>query len=443
MVSPGEHVLVALSGGADSVATLAALVRLAPRLGVRLSAAHVHHGLRGREADEDAAFAERLAAELDVPFRLIRLSRALARGGNVEERARELRYRALREIAAEIGAGKIATGHTRDDQAETVLLRLVRGCGPRGLAGIRPVVRADGEATIIRPLLQCDRAQIESFLADLGLAHREDSSNRSPRFQRNRIRYEVLPLLRELNPAVDRALADLAAVSRDQEEWRQGLGSDGDLLAVSLLAAQAPGRRGEAVRQWLESRRGDLRGLTRRHMIAVVGLAGAGRPNRRVELPRGLVVREYDHLRYVAAGTTTEESLRDGGRLRPGQAVELGDWRLEAGAIEQREASMRLPADLWTAVVDADRAPPVFVIRTPIRGDRVRPHGMTGQRKLSDIFIDRRVPRGLRSCCPVVEAEAQVLWVPGVVRGSLGLVGAQTRRVIRLRAESGSRPLLG
>ena len=442
MAARGDHVVVALSGGADSVATLAALDLIAPRLGLRLSAAHVHHGLRGREADEDAEFAGELAARLKVPFQLLRLPPGLAQGGNTEERARELRYRALSHAARELGATKIATGHTRDDQAETVLLRVVRGSGPRGLVAIQPVAATGEGVPVIRPLLECSRSQLERFLAASALPHREDSSNRSGRFLRNRIRHDVLPLLRQLNPAVDRALADLATLSGERERWLADvLRTDATILAVPSVQARASELHTDVLRQWLERVRGNSRGLTRRHFVALLGLLRPGRPNRRVEVPGGAVVLEYDRLRYVAADRDVSGSASV--VLAAGEALELNDWRIEVGPVERYSDSVGLPSDLWSALVDADRTPSSFVVRTSQAGDRVRPCGMMGRRKLSDVFIDRRVPRGLRWSCPVVEVGSEVLWVPGVVRGSVGLVGPETRRVVWLRAQSDCRPLLG
>ncbi|MBI4515677.1 MAG: tRNA lysidine(34) synthetase TilS [Deltaproteobacteria bacterium] len=436
MVQSGDHVLVALSGGADSVATLAALVRLAPRLGLTVSAAHVHHGLRGAEADRDAEMAAVVAARLGAPFRAVRLPAALARGGNLEERAREARYGALAAVAAEVGATKIATGHTRDDQAETVLMRIVRGCGPAGLAGILPLWR---NGQVIRPLLECTRSEVEAFVAALQLPYCHDSSNQSRRFLRNRVRHELLPLLRQLNPRIDRALADLAALSRQASP--PAAASPQEWLAVADLNALDPERRGQLVRHWLITLRGHQRGLTKQHVTAVLDLLGEGRPNRRAEIPGATVLREYTRLRYQAESAA--ELLPRPQELQPGQIVTASDWRIEASGVESWRPPGALPADLWSAVVDADAAPVPLLVRPAVAGDRVRPWGMAGRRKLSDIFVDRHVPRALRRICPVVQAGAEVVWVPGVVRGAIAAIGPQTRRIIRLRAQSRWQPLLG
>lgn len=437
MVAPGDHVLVALSGGADSVATLAALVHLAPRLAITVSATHVHHGLRGAESDRDAALAGSVAAQLNVPFHLHHLSSALQRGGNTEERARCARYDALDRAARQVGATKIATGHTRNDQAETVLLRIVRGSGPSGLAGVRPV--RDGR--IIRPLLACTRAQVEAFVAAGALPFCEDSSNRDGRFLRNRIRHEVLPLLRDLNPRIDRALADLATLSQLRDRGpAQGVTSEVGWLSVAALQELPTGLRRDLVRDWLRTQRGSARGLALHHVTAVLDLLRDGRPNRGVDLPGGTVLREYDRVRFVAARIAA--AVPPPCLLAPGERVAFRDWQIAAGPVE-RYTGDPLPRDLWSAVVDADTIAGTFTVRNPVPGDRVRPCGMTGRKKLSDILIDRRVPRALRASCPVVQSGAEVVWVPGVVRSVCGLIGRRTRRVVWLRVEGGGRPLLG
>jgi tRNA(Ile)-lysidine synthase len=435
MLARQDRVMVALSGGPDSVATLAALVELAPRLGIAVSAAHVHHGLRGAEADRDAALAQSVAERLGVTFRLLRLPSGLARGGNLEERARQARYAQLVAVAGEMQANRIATGHTCDDQAETVLMRLVRGCGPDGLVGILPV--RDG-GLIVRPLLECTRAEVERFLAARGLPSCADSSNVDRRFLRNRIRHDVLPLLRELNPQIDRRLADLAKLTRQARAEPQPVTKQ---LSIADLGALPDGARSDLARRWLIAVRGDARRLTQRHVTAVVGLLRPGRPNRCIQVPGGTVLREYDRLRFESAAES--EAVVGRQSLPPGAAVDLSDWRIEASPVQPIGAAGKLPGDLWSAALDADAIQTPLTVRAASPGDRVRPLGMRGRRKLSDIFIDRRVPRAIRSSCPVVTAGTEIVWVPGVVRAGIGQVRPATRRLLWLRAESRLQPLLG
>lgn len=231
-LAPGARLAVAVSGGSDSVALLLLLQRQAQRYGLQLAVAHLDHGLRP-EASRDAAFVGELAARLRLPFWLCRSQRLTPVMPNLEAAARRLRYRFFRRLL--VGqpplAAAVATGHTLNDQAETVLLRLLRGAGTLGLCGIWPTVRA-GPGWILRPLLPFSRAELQAWLRSQGQAWREDASNRDPRHRRNRIRHHLLPLLtREYNPAVRHRLAALATLLQAEEEfWARVTAADGRLL---------------------------------------------------------------------------------------------------------------------------------------------------------------------------------------------------------------------
>lgn len=211
MLVPGDRIVVALSGGPDSVALLGALAGLAEEFGVSVCAAHFNHGLRGDESLRDQHCAENVARRLGIDL-VVGQSSALDQGANLEARAREQRYAFLTRTAEGQSCTKIATGHTLDDQAETVLMRLLRGSGPEGLAGIQPV--RDGR--IIRPLIECSRAEVLAFLHAADLPFCQDSSNRDLRFLRNRIRHEVMPLLESIQPAAKRRLAAAGQLVTDE-----------------------------------------------------------------------------------------------------------------------------------------------------------------------------------------------------------------------------------
>ena len=441
LLSSGAHVLVAISGGADSTATLAALAMVAKRLKVGVSAAHIHHGLRGAAADADARAARSLARRFGVPFHSTRLSPALRRGGNIEERARLARYRALAAIARRSRATCVATGHTRDDQAETVLLRIIRGCGPSGLAGILPDALIAG-VRVVRPLLNCSRAEVEQFIAAQDLSFCDDSSNRDRRFLRNRVRLDVLPLLRELNPQIDRALADLASMTQEADWRSQSATRPEVVLTVSGLRAKPASQRAAAVREWLAAVRGSRRGVSRRHVLAVLSVLRGLRPSRRIELPGGVVVREYDSLRFVRRSDEPAATPQPT-PIVSGQRLSIGGWKIDASPFQPWDRSSTLPLDLHSAVIDAEVVARGLVARPVLPGDRVQPFGMSGRRKLSDVFIDRKVPQARRAAWPVVQAGPDILWVPGVVRSAVGLVRPRTKRVVWLYAKSAPEPLMG
>jgi tRNA(Ile)-lysidine synthase len=244
LLKPGLRLAVGLSGGADSVALLRALKERSGPLGLVLHAAHLHHGLRGEEADADLAFARGLAGELGLVFHEARVdtgseAKADAESGkageSIEEAARRLRYGWFRQLMASGEVDAVATAHTRDDQAETVLAKFLRGAWTEGLSGIHPVI-AFPEGRILRPLLGATRTEVEAYLGELGQGWREDSTNRHLSYTRNRIRHELLPLLEGWNPRLREHLAQMAALARDEEAWWQG--------EMARLAAQflLPGR---------------------------------------------------------------------------------------------------------------------------------------------------------------------------------------------------------
>jgi tRNA(Ile)-lysidine synthase len=286
------------------------LATLRRKLGIELVAAHINHGLRGADADADEACAAAAAAALAVPFVRAALGRRLANAANLEARARALRYAALHRLARANRCDRIATGHTRDDQAETLLMRLIRGSGGRGLAGIRPR-RRDG---VIRPLLDCRRADVARAARAAGLAVREDASNADPRFLRTHVRQRVLPLLAELNPAIVDACGNLAdalrAEARIVRRWADDeLAADGP-LAVGWLRARPAQLRGVLVRRWLVRGGFSARVLTVRHVAAVVGLGSPGRGVRQVALPGGTVLLRRGQLAIELASAAAAAPRR-------------------------------------------------------------------------------------------------------------------------------------
>ena len=318
LLKPGMRLAVALSGGADSVALLRALAARRQELGLVLHAAHLHHGLRGAEADGDLEFCRALAAKLDVPFHEARVdaaaeARADAKSGKpaetIEEAARRLRYSWFQQLMSKGLLDAVATAHTLDDQAETVLAKFLRGAWTEGLAGISPKLEGpEGAGRILRPLLGVTHAEIEAYLRELGQDWREDSSNRHLSFTRNRIRHELLPLLEGWNPRLREHLAQMAELAHDEEAWWQaelarlapqlilpgrpargggraaGEGA-GLAIEVSRLAALAPALQRRLVRHAAQQLGGALDFAATE---AVRSLALGGRAGQRLALPQGL-----------------------------------------------------------------------------------------------------------------------------------------------------------
>lgn len=302
-LAENDSVVVAVSGGLDSVALLDALIRLRQRgkLTVKLFVAHLNHQLRGEESDGDEAFVRRLAAEREVDCLIERIAVAdvaLVEKQNLEATARRLRYEFLTRAAEKIGANFVCTAHTLDDQAETILMRLLRGTGAEGLAGIHAVRPLGQSVKLIRPLLAVTREEVSAHCHYYNLEFRHDSSNDSLLFTRNRIRHELLPMLKSFNPRVNQTLARLAELLADDEtflrqttaealaEARQGEG----LSIKRLMKLQAAIRR-RVLRQWLKEVRGGLQRIEAVHLSAIERLIAAGKSGRIIELPGGWQVR--------------------------------------------------------------------------------------------------------------------------------------------------------
>lgn len=418
-----DSVLVAVSGGPDSVALLAALVELGEKRW-RLAVAHVNHHLRGRDSERDQRFVIRLAERLGCPVYVCEVP--VGGRANLEARARELRYRALVHLARAKNLRLIATGHTLDDQAETVLFRVLRGSGRSGLGGIQPA-RGDG---VVRPLIDTSRIELREFLRARGLRHRVDRSNESDRFTRNRLRRRVLPLLsREIRSGVAAALARLADISRDEEvildraETRAAkrlIGARG--LDGSGLRRIAVGLQRRVLRRWLATVRGNVRDVDFGHVEKLRELAVGGRDGQQLSLPGGRVTLEADVLRWNRPHASRRALER---RLRLGEAAEVGDWRIHLRALAKS-----ISPGPWRAVFDAAGvATETIRVRGPRPGDRIRPLGLGGSKKLQDLFIDAKVPRAARASWPVVvDGEGAILWVPGLARSDAAPVRPATRR---------------
>ncbi|HEX5431940.1 MAG TPA: tRNA lysidine(34) synthetase TilS [Bryobacteraceae bacterium] len=414
MLARGTRVIPAVSGGADSVCLLHVLRELAPRFGAIVAGvAHLNHKLRGGESEEDERFVAEIAAKYGLPF--YREEADLQRKkGNLEQAAREARRKFFAELLKQGAADRIATGHTSNDQAETVLFRIVRGCGIAGLAGILPAT-AEG---LIRPLLDVSRAEAVDYLSSRGIAWREDSTNRDSRFARNRIRHELLPqLAREWNPRIGEALAHLADVAREDERWWAAetgrrfedlfTWSDGGLeVCASDLAGlpRAAGRR--QVRLALE--RQALRPCFEYRDVERV-LEFARRPSASgiLQLPGVVVARSFDRLRFTSAENS--HSCRPAPEPVSIQAPGVYEWAGSRLWIEESETN--LPARGCARLkVCGGRIFAPFELRGWRAGDHYRPAGRTRDRKIKKMFQEAGVPSWERRSWPILTSGSNILW---------------------------------
>ena len=430
MLTGGETVLVGVSGGADSVALLTTLLALAPAWRWTLHVLHVDHGLRPSSA-ADAEFVRRLGERLGVP---VDVATAQVGRGSVEAAARAVRHAALEAAADRIGATRIALGHTADDQAETVLMRLIEGTGVRGLAAI-PAVRG----RIIRPLIDARHRDAVATLEAAGLPWIEDASNDDPKFFRNRVRHELLPLLRaSYDPEVVARLNAVARAARESVEALDEMAArelrrladrsaSAFTLPRSALAALPAAVAAEVLRTAAVAlgSRAPLRAWGHRGLRRVLAPTPPRRPFR-----LGGVVVEVSGDR-VRVATTSLPALAPRALATPGR-VELPEIARALEATIAPAAGYVLPREPDRAAFDADRLPPRLLVRARRRGDRVTVFG-GGERRLKSLLIDAKIPRWDRARLPVIEADGEIIWVAGLRRAATAPVVATTRRVLELR----------
>lgn len=436
LFEPGARVVVAVSGGADSVALLD-LLRRFDAGSLKLVVAHLNHSLRGEHSDADQAFVAGLAARYGLSFVAERRDvAALARElvTSLEDAGRRARYDFLARVAREHQASFIALAHHRDDQAETVLMRLLRGAGGTGLRGMGP-----SRGILKRPLLRVSRADIERYLKEEGLSWRNDASNADTDFLRNSIRHELLPLLGRYNPKVSERLAATAEILAADEElldqvtdaaYRRLLlpGSAEPAFSVAGLTGEPRGLRLRLYRRALAEQRGDLQRIALTHLEAIDRLVGSERPNARLNLPGAcLVLRSYDRLSFAAARPEEGdfevavagpgEYRLPGGRLLRVSLVELPE-RLDAGAPD-------------AAFFDPQAAPFPWTVRSFRPGDRFRALGMTGTQKVKDLFINNKIPASQRGRIPLLVSGDRIIWLAGVRMGESARVTADSGLVLK------------
>ena len=455
MIQIGDAVLMGVSGGPDSVALVHILRALSPKYGLKLAIAHLNHGLRGNASNSDQAFVTALAKKFQMPFyvekkdvRHFQKSRRLS----VEEAARQVRYRFYHRSATEYGYDKIALGHHADDNAEQVLMAMLRGSGPLGLAGIPPA-RPD---RIIRPLIDLRHSELLDYLAAHKLEYVEDSSNQDLRFMRNKIRSRLIPNLQaEYNPRCVDSLIRMATILTAEEKWigehilpifndtvvienADRLGLSLDRLKQEPVAAQR-----RLIRKALLQVKGNLRRITFAHVEAVLKLVRQGTAGDMLDLPEHTCVRrDHGHLLFLKE---RHKPRRTAGRDLPRAVPEYSYQLPMAGEILIQEAGLKLcfnelpiehvsdwrRAERRIAHMDRDKLSFPLVIRNFRPGDRFSPLGIRGRQKLKKYFIDHKISRSERMKCPVVLSRNKIIWVAGHRLDNTVKIDPQTRRVLK------------
>jgi tRNA(Ile)-lysidine synthase len=445
-------ILVALSGGADSVALLHAMRELAPRFGYRVAAAHLNHCLRGAESDRDESFVRELCGGLGVELIIQRACGLDMESANLEERCRDLRWTFLAAAAARLAAPYVATAHHADDQAETVMLRLLRGAGIAGMGAMGEVGSFAHGLMILRPMLAVGRAEIEAYLDSIDARFVNDSTNLNRGFLRNRVRLELIPFLeRSYAPGLRGRLAGLATEMREaddfiaqaaQAELAGRLDTSTPAVAMNLdhFAGLNPALMAAVLRAYLEFRIGGLRHITRSHIGALKRLCMSDSPSCELDLPNGWRARrQYARLLLCPVSKVSgrlDTNVID--RYSVPLAREGSTIVSQAGFVFDSKLvsadAVSFPETLFEACFDLECIPSGLCVRNFEPGDRVNPIGMDGTRKLQDIFVDRKLERAHRRSYPVVTLKEHVAWVPGMVRGNVALVRPDSSKVLRLNA---------
>ena len=386
LLSPGDKLIAAVSGGADSVAMLFALYLLRDELGIILEAAHFNHHLRGAESDRDEAFVTDFCGRYCIPLHL-GSGRIVSGKKGLEAAARDARYAFLRSLP-----GKVATAHTADDNAETVLMRLIRGTGLKGLGAIAPV-----SGNVIRPMLTVTRDDVEAFLEEYALPHVEDSSNAEDDFLRNRIRHGILPLMRAENPRIGENLSAMALLLRQDEACLQAMIPEEQMPDVSRLKAMEPALRRRTLERFLKAQ--GVREPEQIHILQAEQLLYHWSPSASMQFPGGVTIgRQYDRLvRLECAPELPETRLSVPGETCIGGKRFVSEYATD---LEER------PDSVLVCPVG------VLIVRSRRSGDTMRLPG--GTRSLKKMYIDRKIPASQRAAVPVLADDRGVLAVFGI-----------------------------
>jgi len=440
MFEAGQRIGVAVSGGADSVFLLHALRELA----LHLSIIHIEHGIRGAASVADAEFVRRLASRFALPLH-IRHADLPAMRGNLEEAARNVRQAFYAELKACGAVYRVATGHTRSDQAETVLYRILRGSGLTGLSGILPVTKAG----IVRPLLEIDRTEIEAWLRERGIAWREDATNLDRTFARNRLRHEILPLLRErFNPQLDAALSHLATVARDEEAyWDSELANppiphpQPQVIAVTALAGVPSALARRRVRQAAALALGNHRSLDFAHVERVLDMARSPDGHGRFQAPGLDVCRSFDLIRLAPAGSSPDENLDFALIIPVPGSVELpgSGARITLQVLEKEVAKQGATQPCGTVGSELDwqrfrggRGAPSLELRNWRPGDQYRRIGQSKPEKIKFFFQEARIPLWERGNWPIITYDETIVWARRFGAAAEFATGPDTRTVLRV-----------
>jgi tRNA(Ile)-lysidine synthase len=459
LIRPNETVVCAVSGGPDSVAMLHMLrdLNVSQGLGWKIIVAHVNHGLRGEASNDDEEFARNQAERLKLPFHRVSVDVQAARKKerlSLEEAARDLRHEALRKIAIRLRAQKIALAHNLDDQAETILHRILRGTGLRGLKGMAPirVLSRKRDLFIVRPLIEIERHEIESYLREKGQPYKVDMTNFDASLTRNRIRHRLIPVIeREFNPRVKMSLVKLGQtagsfyllmreMANDLYESTRMISGEGEVcLSVEKFAELPPAIQTLIIDRALKAILGRIPQLNFEHYLEVISLCGSHSNQKAIRLPRGLEARREGYVLKIARAKVPLPPVRLAPRKLkiPGRTlIPKLNLQIEAEVMEGRVVGLKdyiRDKDYTEEIIDFEKLKGPVTVRLRRRGDQFVPLGAAGKTKLKKFFIDNKIPKEVRDRVPIVFDGTRIVWVVGYRIGDSVKITDNTRKILKLK----------
>ncbi|MBA7517945.1 tRNA(Ile)-lysidine synthase [subsurface metagenome] len=440
MFSPGDRVLVGVSGGPDSVCLLHILNRCRKEMALSLHVVHINHGIRKRESKREEKFVSHLAGRMDLPITVKSLdvpSYARRKKLTVEEAARDMRYSAFERLAGKLNAKKIALGHTASDQVETVLMHLLRGSGPQGLSGIPPV-RKLGSTAVVRPLIEVNKEEILNYLKKNNLTFCLDSSNRKTEYFRNKVRLKLLPLLRKnYNENIDGALLRLSEILKEENAYwervvERALGKVVSRESEKILIDFKRFLRYNVIvqRRVLYRLFGGIVSLSQ--IEAIRNLAQKSSQGKRIYLGKRFSVRkEGNFLIFSSSPERRFKKFNYPLRVPGKNEIEGLNLTLNTRIVDFYPVSEK---ETNTAYFDVDKINfKKLLLRNRREGDRFKPFGLRGTKKLSDFFIDRKIPRRLRDRVPLLVEGEDILWVVGIRRADKARITEDTKKILEVR----------
>jgi tRNA(Ile)-lysidine synthase len=440
MLSIGDHVLVGLSGGPDSVCLLYILNMLKPEYRLKISAAYIDHGLRPEDVPEEIKFCKHLCESLNIPFYTQSIDvKNFAKNEkmNIQEAARILRYAALEQISLNIKAHKIAVAHNADDQAETVIMRLLRGAGPAGLSGIPPVRKK-----IIRPLIEIERSEIEKFLSERNISYITDASNESLKYLRNKIRKTLMPVIKSISPQATKIISRTADILREENDYIN--------IAVTKALMRLMSRKTDktvelfcnpmevlnivilrrALRVAIDSVR-DLKGLSFDHIEEIIKLIKTGKPGDRIYLPKGIrAIKGYSTLTITAEAPKKLSTYE----IAEPEDVYLKETNVVVSLKEIKKEEVKDFGDgKHTIYADMDKVKFPLIVRARKAGDYFYPFGFGKRKKLQDFFVDEKIPRDERDAVPIIESNGAIVCIAGYRLDDRFKIDDNTKRCLQIK----------